>query len=71
MLTTHFIDICEKLKNNKNITNFHMDVTKNNNKIKYNYLFKEGISKIKGGLNILFDMNYPDEIINNAISQNA
>jgi hypothetical protein len=67
MLTTHFIDVCEKLKNNKNIINYHMDVTKQNNKITYNYLFKEGISKIKGGLNVLYDMNYPKEIIENTI----
>jgi hypothetical protein len=67
MLTTHFISVCEKLENNKNITNYHMDVTKQNNKITYNYLFKEGISKIKGGLNVLYDMNYPKEIIENTI----
>jgi DNA mismatch repair ATPase MutS len=67
MLTTHFISVCEKLKNNKNIINYHMDVTKLNNKITYNYLFKEGISKIKGGLNVLYDMNYPKEIIENTI----
>jgi len=67
MLTTHFIRVCEKLKDNKNLMNYHMDVTKTNNKIKYNYLFKEGISKIKGGLNVLYDMNYPKEIIENTI----
>jgi hypothetical protein len=65
MLTTHFISVCEKLKNNKNLINYHMDVTKQNDKITYNYLFKEGISKIKGGLNVLYDMNYPKEIIEN------
>ena len=67
MLTTHFISVCEKLTDNKNLINYHMDVTKENNKIKYNYLFKEGISKIKGGLNVLYDMNYPKEIIENTI----
>jgi DNA mismatch repair ATPase MutS len=44
-----------------------MDVTKIDNKITYNYLFKEGISKIKGGLSVLYDMNYPKEIIENTI----
>ena len=28
---------------------------------------EEGISKIKGGLNVLYDMNYPKEIIKNTI----
>ena len=32
---------------------------------RYNYLFKEGISKIKGGLKVLKDMNYPKEILDN------
>jgi len=67
ILTTHFIDVCNKLENNKNITNYHMDVNKNNNKITYNYVFKKGISKIKGGINVLCDMNYPSEIIKNTI----
>jgi hypothetical protein len=68
MLTTHFIKVCEKLENNKNLINYHMDVIKQNNKITYNYLFKEGISKIKGGLSVLYDMNYPKEIIENTIA---
>lgn len=67
MLTTHFIKVCEKLENNKNIINYHMDVIKQNNKIKYNYLLKNGISVVKGGLNVLYDMNYPKEIIENTI----
>jgi DNA mismatch repair ATPase MutS len=67
MLTTHFIKVCEKLSKNKNITNYHMDVTKQNNKINYTYLLKEGISNVKGGLSVLYDMNYPKEIIENTI----
>jgi hypothetical protein len=67
MLTTHFIKVCEKLSKNKNVTNYHMDVTKQNNKINYTYLLKEGISNVKGGLSVLYDMNYPKEIIENTI----
>jgi DNA mismatch repair ATPase MutS len=68
LLTTHFIKVCKKLKKNKNIINYHMVANKNNNKISYTYLFKEGISEVKGGINVLSDMNYPKEIIDNTIS---
>jgi len=33
----------------------------------YNYLMKEGISYIKGGVQILKDLNYPKEIISNTL----
>jgi len=63
LLTTHFIKVCKKLDKNKNISNYHMASTKCDNKIYYRYLLKEGISEIKGGVNVLCDMNYPKEII--------
>jgi hypothetical protein len=67
LLTTHFIKVCKKLKKNKNILNFYMDATKSHNKIHYTYSMKEGISNVKGGINVLCDMNYPKEIIDNTI----
>lgn len=67
LLTTHFIKVCKKLKKNKTILNLYMDTTKNNNKIHYTYSMKEGISNVKGGINVLCDMNYPKEIIDNTI----
>lgn len=63
LLTTHFVTVCEKLDKNKNIKNYHMLSSKSGTKIIYSYLLKEGISDVKGGLNVLYDMNYPDEII--------
>jgi len=67
LLTTHFIKVCKKLQKNKNIENYHMDACKKNNKIEYKYLLLEGISLVKGGINVLSDMNYPKEIIDNTI----
>ena len=63
-LTTHFINVCKKLDTNKKIINCYMDANKDNDKIIYKYILKEGISELKGGLNVLYDMNYPAEIIN-------
>ena len=37
------------------------------NKIKYTYKLDAGISEVKGGINVLTEMNYPSEIISNTI----
>jgi len=71
ILTTHFIDVCKKLDTNKNIANHYMETVKNDNKLEYLYQLKKGISKVKGGINILYEMNYPSEIIENTISANT
>jgi DNA mismatch repair ATPase MutS len=43
-----------------------MDVENlDNGKLKYTYKLKPGISKIEGAIEILKDMNYPSEIIEN------
>jgi len=69
LLTTHFIKVCKSLNKNKNIENHHMVTEKTNHKIKYSYILKTGISEVKGGINVLTDMNYPKEIIENTILQ--
>lgn len=68
MLTTHFVKVCKNLKKNKRILNFHM-VTKRiggTKKLEYLYKLEEGISQVKGGFNVLSDMNYPKEILEEA-----
>ena len=68
LLTTHFINVCKKLKDNKNIINYNMNTKKMNDKLKYLYSLKKGISEVKGGLNILHEMNYPKEIIDKTMN---
>jgi ABC-type multidrug transport system fused ATPase/permease subunit len=70
ILTTHFIDVCKKLDKNKNIVNHYMETAKKGNTLEYLYEFKKGISSVKGGVNVLYDMNYPREIIENTIKNN-
>jgi ABC-type multidrug transport system fused ATPase/permease subunit len=65
LLTTHFVKVCKKLKKNVNIMNYHMETEKINDKLHYKYKLKSGISELKGGINVLADMNYPSEIIEN------
>jgi DNA mismatch repair ATPase MutS len=40
-----------------------MKTEKKNDNFEYTYKLVEGISKIKGGLKVLKDMNYPKEIL--------
>jgi len=69
ILTTHFLNVCKNLDKNIKIKNYYMDSNKKENMIEYFYKLKEGISNVKGGINILYEMNYPKEIINNTIQQ--
>tara|TARA_Y100000389_G_scaffold53846_1_gene49667 strand:+ start:13345 stop:15123 length:1779 start_codon:yes stop_codon:yes gene_type:complete len=78
ILTTHFIKLCDLIEENKepnknkdrekiNIKNFNMNVnTTTENKIKYTYKMIPGISKIKGGINVLQQLEYPRKIIDSA-----
>ena len=70
LLTTHFIDVCDNLNKNKSICNYHMSTNKEKDKIKYTYQLNKGISTVKGGLNILNNMNYPKEILDNCKQTN-
>jgi DNA mismatch repair ATPase MutS len=63
LLTTHYTKLCNKLAKNKRIQNFSMKTVKKNDSFEYTYKLVEGISKIKGGLKVLKDMNYPKEIL--------
>lgn len=66
MMSTHFIDLCEKLeKNNKKIGNMKMCVTKKGDDFVYSYKMKPGISIVKGGVKVLIDLNYPQDIVKN------
>jgi DNA mismatch repair ATPase MutS len=66
----HFVKVCKKLDKVKGIQNCKMVTHKNNNKLIYTYKFETGISEVKGGINVLSDMNYPQEIIDNTIKEN-
>jgi hypothetical protein len=63
MLTTHYVKLCKKLSKNVKIKNYNMKTEKKNDNFEYTYLLQEGISKTKGGLKVLHDMRYPQEIL--------
>jgi DNA mismatch repair ATPase MutS len=70
LLTTHYYNVCETLEKNEQIVNYHMKVDDSSNKnmenignFRYTYLLSKGISKVRGGIKVLKDMDYPEEII--------
>lgn len=65
MLTTHFVELCENLNNHNKLQNCQMKIDMQNEKINYLYKLIKGISKHKGGIHVLKQLDYPDEIIKN------
>jgi len=66
MLTTHYIELCKNLKSNSSVKNYHMSVNMlDDHKVEYLYKFKKGVSTIKGGIKVLYDLEYPESIIAN------
>lgn len=67
LLTTHYADLCRKLEKKENMKNCHMKVLKTGeDDFEYTYLLEDGISIVKGGVKVLMDMDYPQEIIDSA-----
>jgi hypothetical protein len=58
LLTTHFIDVCENLKDT-DIQMKHMKIIKD----VYTYKLKNGISYVKGGIKVLEQLNFPASIV--------
>jgi hypothetical protein len=70
ILTTHFVKVCKNLEKIKTIQNYKMITQINENKkLTYTYKIDKGISEVKGGINVLSDLNYPKEIIDRTISE--
>lgn len=65
MITTHFLDICNRLKKDKSVLNMHMKIDESsiNGDFIYTYKMQKGISNIKGGVKVLRDLEYPQYII--------
>jgi hypothetical protein len=64
LLTTHYVKICKHFKKSNVVRNYMMavDVLPDGN-FEYKYIMKPGISKLKGGIRVLKDMDYPVEIL--------
>jgi hypothetical protein len=74
-MTTHFIELSNKFLDNKkheysNTINKKMVSVYDNNtqKLKHTYLLKNGINQLKGGIEVLKEMNYPTDILDTILS---
>ena len=66
MLTTHYTQLCSNLEANKRVVNMHMGIKRNatdKDQFEYTYKLAKGISTVKGGLKVLKDMDYPEEML--------
>ena len=62
ILTTHLLDLCKKIESI--VINSHMNVEKQNEyTFKYTYKISQGVSSVRGGLKVLYDLNYPEHIL--------
>ena len=58
--------ICNLLKKDSKVENCHMKTTQQNDTLTYFYKMILGVSKIRGGISILRQLNYPDTLISTA-----
>lgn len=64
ILTTHYTELCKKFIGHENITNYKMLVDRDNmGALKYKHKLMRGICRMKGGIDILRQMDYPEEIL--------
>jgi len=70
ILTTHYVYICNKFKDSKYTENYKMHTTLDDiGNCIFHYKIEKGISKIRGALSVLRQMNYPKDIIDNIETQ--
>ena len=65
VITTHYIDMCKTFEKSGTIKNMKMKTTGNisDKSINYTYKIEEGISLVNGGKQVLYDLDYPDYVL--------
>jgi DNA mismatch repair ATPase MutS len=66
MLTTHYIRLCKLFRKHAQVDNYNMGTEIKDDIPKYSYKMVKGVSKIKGGIIVLKQLNYPIKILNEA-----
>lgn len=68
LLTTHYIKLCHLFKDEQTIINKSMKTTIKNNNPVYTYKITKGVSEVKGGVSVLKQLNYPNQIIESTMN---
>ena len=63
IITTHFLDLCRRLDSDEKMSNRHMAINSEGDGFKYTYKLSSGMSNVRGGVKVLNDLEYPDEIV--------
>ena len=66
MLTTHYIRLCKLFRKHKQVVNYNMETEIKDYIPEYSYKMVKGVSKIKGGIMVLKQLNYPTKILDEA-----
>ena len=66
VMTTHFLDLCERLDEHDRVRNCHMSATSGTGGMKYTYKLCGGVSKVKGGVEVLKALSYPESVVERA-----
>lgn len=54
LLTTHYLDLCNEFSKSKQVSNYTLEKA---------YTLQKGISTVKGGIKVLEELEFPEEII--------
>jgi DNA mismatch repair ATPase MutS len=63
MITTHFLNLCELLERKEKYNAIQMETEVIGSDAIYKYKVKKGISKVRCGIRVLRQLNYPQEIL--------
>lgn len=67
ILTTHFMDLCKQLEDD-NISNYKMVSTIHDKTLLHTYKLEKGMNDIQGSVEILRQLNFPEEVISTICS---
>lgn len=64
MLTTHYTEMCDRMRDAKRIENCMMGATeKPDGTMQYTYMMSKGVSRVRGAVSVLRELGYPQEIV--------
>ena len=63
IMTTHFLELCGRLDSHKRVKNCHMEAKCGESGMEYTYKLGKGVSRVKGGVEVLKELSYPAKVV--------